>query len=94
MRQTGTTEPALLTNHKPEPHIRCLRFQYPIMTASRIAYSFSSVRFTRWLQIFLVSHSNSHRQVICWARHDLTCLLPCLSIHGPSFPSEVPILFD
>uniref|UniRef100_A0A5K3FZE7 Uncharacterized protein n=1 Tax=Mesocestoides corti TaxID=53468 RepID=A0A5K3FZE7_MESCO len=52
MKETGAKQQALLTNHKPEPHV------------GRHPPRFSYVSVSGWLHIFLVCHSNIKRRRI------------------------------
>uniref|UniRef100_A0A5K3FW13 Uncharacterized protein n=1 Tax=Mesocestoides corti TaxID=53468 RepID=A0A5K3FW13_MESCO len=49
---TGTTEQALLTNHKPEPHIRRLPSDSATLATPLIIYCISSMSFSGWLPSF------------------------------------------
>uniref|UniRef100_A0A5K3FPX2 ABO glycosyltransferase n=1 Tax=Mesocestoides corti TaxID=53468 RepID=A0A5K3FPX2_MESCO len=48
--QTGTTEQALLTNHKPELHVRRRPSEFTTLPTT---YCFSYVPVSDWLHIFL-----------------------------------------
>uniref|UniRef100_A0A5K3FXF9 Frizzled/Smoothened transmembrane domain-containing protein n=1 Tax=Mesocestoides corti TaxID=53468 RepID=A0A5K3FXF9_MESCO len=61
MNNTGATEQALLTNHKPEPHVRSLPSQSTTLATPLIIYCTSFVSFSGWLLIFLACHPNAHR---------------------------------
>uniref|UniRef100_A0A5K3EXW4 Uncharacterized protein n=1 Tax=Mesocestoides corti TaxID=53468 RepID=A0A5K3EXW4_MESCO len=56
MKMTGTTKQALLTNHKPEPHVRHRPSEFATLAAPLIMYRFSCVSFSGWLPIFLSCH--------------------------------------
>uniref|UniRef100_A0A5K3F778 Uncharacterized protein n=1 Tax=Mesocestoides corti TaxID=53468 RepID=A0A5K3F778_MESCO len=56
MNKTGTTEDALLTNHKPEPQVRSLPSESTTLATPLIIYCSSFVSFSGWLVIFLTCH--------------------------------------
>uniref|UniRef100_A0A5K3FAN7 Frizzled/Smoothened transmembrane domain-containing protein n=1 Tax=Mesocestoides corti TaxID=53468 RepID=A0A5K3FAN7_MESCO len=64
MKRTGTTEQALLTNHKPEPHVRRPPSESTTLATSFILYCSSFVSFSGWLLIFLACHWNTERHRI------------------------------
>uniref|UniRef100_A0A5K3FUH6 TMEM132D_N domain-containing protein n=1 Tax=Mesocestoides corti TaxID=53468 RepID=A0A5K3FUH6_MESCO len=65
MNKTGTTEQALLTNHKPEAHARRLPSESPTLATTIIICCSLVVSFSGWLLIFLACHWNSERHRIC-----------------------------
>uniref|UniRef100_A0A5K3FTT2 Movement protein n=1 Tax=Mesocestoides corti TaxID=53468 RepID=A0A5K3FTT2_MESCO len=84
-KKTGTTEQALLTNQKPEPHVRHLPFESATLATPLIIYCTSAVSFLGWLLIFLACHWNTegHRigcgqvvQYVCAPIRRHTTLLP------------------
>uniref|UniRef100_A0A5K3FYY7 Uncharacterized protein n=1 Tax=Mesocestoides corti TaxID=53468 RepID=A0A5K3FYY7_MESCO len=56
MNKTGTTEQALLTNHKPEPQVRRLPSESTTLATLLIIYCTSFVSFSGWQLIFLACH--------------------------------------
>uniref|UniRef100_A0A5K3EUN1 Frizzled domain-containing protein n=1 Tax=Mesocestoides corti TaxID=53468 RepID=A0A5K3EUN1_MESCO len=62
--KTGTTEQALLTNHKPEPHVRRLPSESATLATPLIIYCSSVMSFSGWLLIFLACHWNAERHRI------------------------------
>uniref|UniRef100_A0A5K3FI68 Uncharacterized protein n=1 Tax=Mesocestoides corti TaxID=53468 RepID=A0A5K3FI68_MESCO len=56
MKNTGTTEQALSTNHKPEPRVRRLPSESTTLATPPIIYCSSVVSFSGWLLIFLACH--------------------------------------
>uniref|UniRef100_A0A5K3FHH9 Uncharacterized protein n=1 Tax=Mesocestoides corti TaxID=53468 RepID=A0A5K3FHH9_MESCO len=55
-KKTGTTEQALLTNQKPEPHVRHLPSESATLATPRIRYCSLVMSFSGWLLIFLACH--------------------------------------
>uniref|UniRef100_A0A5K3F6F9 Uncharacterized protein n=1 Tax=Mesocestoides corti TaxID=53468 RepID=A0A5K3F6F9_MESCO len=53
MKKTGTTKPALSTNHKPESHVRRLPSKSTTLAVAH--YIFLSV--SNWLPIFLAAET-------------------------------------
>uniref|UniRef100_A0A5K3EY89 Uncharacterized protein n=1 Tax=Mesocestoides corti TaxID=53468 RepID=A0A5K3EY89_MESCO len=64
MKKTGTTEQALLTNHKPEPHVRSCPSETSTLAKPITICCYSLVSFSGWLVIFLGCHWKSERQSI------------------------------
>uniref|UniRef100_A0A5K3EJ22 Uncharacterized protein n=1 Tax=Mesocestoides corti TaxID=53468 RepID=A0A5K3EJ22_MESCO len=60
MKKTGSTGKALLTNHKPEPCIRCCPSESSLLAPLLIMYCFSSLLVSGWLLILYVGHSNAY----------------------------------
>uniref|UniRef100_A0A5K3ENU0 Ovule protein n=1 Tax=Mesocestoides corti TaxID=53468 RepID=A0A5K3ENU0_MESCO len=60
----GTTEQALLTNHKPEPHVRRLPFESATLATQLVIYCTSVVSFSGWLSSFPACHWNAERHRI------------------------------
>uniref|UniRef100_A0A5K3FGR8 Uncharacterized protein n=1 Tax=Mesocestoides corti TaxID=53468 RepID=A0A5K3FGR8_MESCO len=63
-KKTGTTEQALLTNQKPEPHVRCLPSESTTLATAPIIYCTSVVSFSGWLPSFPACHWNAERHGI------------------------------
>uniref|UniRef100_A0A5K3F5G3 Uncharacterized protein n=1 Tax=Mesocestoides corti TaxID=53468 RepID=A0A5K3F5G3_MESCO len=61
-KKTGTTEQALLTNHKSEPHVKRLPSESATLATPPIIYCTSSVSFSGWLLIFLACYWIAERQ--------------------------------
>uniref|UniRef100_A0A5K3FFK3 Uncharacterized protein n=1 Tax=Mesocestoides corti TaxID=53468 RepID=A0A5K3FFK3_MESCO len=59
MERTGTTEQALMTNHRPEPHVRRLPSESPTLATPLIIYCASFVSFSCWLPALLECHFNA-----------------------------------
>uniref|UniRef100_A0A5K3FS59 SRCR domain-containing protein n=1 Tax=Mesocestoides corti TaxID=53468 RepID=A0A5K3FS59_MESCO len=51
-KKTGTTDQALLTNHKPEPHVRRLPSESIRLATPLYIYCSSFVSFSGWLPVF------------------------------------------
>uniref|UniRef100_A0A5K3F2F4 Uncharacterized protein n=1 Tax=Mesocestoides corti TaxID=53468 RepID=A0A5K3F2F4_MESCO len=64
MKNRGTAEQALLTNHEPEPQVRRLPFESSTLATPLNTYNSLSVSFSGWLLIFLACHWNSERHRI------------------------------
>uniref|UniRef100_A0A5K3FLW2 Uncharacterized protein n=1 Tax=Mesocestoides corti TaxID=53468 RepID=A0A5K3FLW2_MESCO len=62
MNKTGTTEQALLTNHKPEQQVGHLPSESTTLATPLNMYSSSS--FSGWLHIFLACHWNAEEHRI------------------------------
>uniref|UniRef100_A0A5K3G323 Secreted protein n=1 Tax=Mesocestoides corti TaxID=53468 RepID=A0A5K3G323_MESCO len=63
-KKTGTTELALLTNRKPEPHVRRLPSESTTMATQLNIYCSSVMSFSGWLLIFLARHWKTERRRI------------------------------
>uniref|UniRef100_A0A5K3EPI5 cDNA n=1 Tax=Mesocestoides corti TaxID=53468 RepID=A0A5K3EPI5_MESCO len=75
MKKTGTTEQALLTNHRPEPHVRRSPSESSTLPTPLIIYCSLFVSFSGWLPIFLACNWNAETQD--WLRPGgPTCLRP------------------
>uniref|UniRef100_A0A5K3FXZ7 G_PROTEIN_RECEP_F1_2 domain-containing protein n=1 Tax=Mesocestoides corti TaxID=53468 RepID=A0A5K3FXZ7_MESCO len=59
-KTTGTTEEALLINHKPEPHVRCL----PSKSITLATLLIISAPHSGWLPLFVVCYWNAERHRI------------------------------
>uniref|UniRef100_A0A5K3FY25 Ovule protein n=1 Tax=Mesocestoides corti TaxID=53468 RepID=A0A5K3FY25_MESCO len=64
MNKTGTTDKALLTNHKSEPQVRRRPSESTTLATLLIIHYFSSVTFSGWLLTLFPCHLNSERQKI------------------------------
>uniref|UniRef100_A0A5K3F435 Uncharacterized protein n=1 Tax=Mesocestoides corti TaxID=53468 RepID=A0A5K3F435_MESCO len=62
--KTGTTEQALLTNHKPDPHVRRHPSESTTLATPLIIYYTSVVSYSGWLLIFLTCHWKAERHTI------------------------------
>uniref|UniRef100_A0A5K3EKC3 Secreted protein n=1 Tax=Mesocestoides corti TaxID=53468 RepID=A0A5K3EKC3_MESCO len=63
-KKTGTTEQALLTNHKPEPSVRRLPSESATLATPLIVYCISSMSFSGWLPSYPACHWNTERHRI------------------------------
>uniref|UniRef100_A0A5K3F1N0 Uncharacterized protein n=1 Tax=Mesocestoides corti TaxID=53468 RepID=A0A5K3F1N0_MESCO len=63
-KKTGTTEQALLTNQKPEPHVRLLPSESSTLATPLIIYCISSMSFSSWLPSFPACHWIAERHGI------------------------------
>uniref|UniRef100_A0A5K3EJE6 Ephrin RBD domain-containing protein n=1 Tax=Mesocestoides corti TaxID=53468 RepID=A0A5K3EJE6_MESCO len=63
-KNTSTTGHALLTNQKPEPHVRRLPSESTMLSTPLILYCSSVVSFSGWLLIFLACYWNTERHRI------------------------------
>uniref|UniRef100_A0A5K3EFW6 Uncharacterized protein n=1 Tax=Mesocestoides corti TaxID=53468 RepID=A0A5K3EFW6_MESCO len=80
------TEQALLTNHKPEPHVRRLPSESTTLATPIIIYCSSLVSFSGWLPIILACHWNAGAQD--WLKPGgPKCLRP---IPTPLAPRQAP----
>uniref|UniRef100_A0A5K3FY79 Uncharacterized protein n=1 Tax=Mesocestoides corti TaxID=53468 RepID=A0A5K3FY79_MESCO len=64
MNRTGTTEQVLLTNHKPEPHIRRHPPESASLATPLCIYCSSLVSFAGWLLNVLACHWNAEQHRI------------------------------
>uniref|UniRef100_A0A5K3FCQ5 Uncharacterized protein n=1 Tax=Mesocestoides corti TaxID=53468 RepID=A0A5K3FCQ5_MESCO len=64
MKNTGTTGQALLTNQKPEPHVRRLSSESTSVATPLIIYCISSMSFSGWLSSFPACHWIAERHGI------------------------------
>uniref|UniRef100_A0A5K3FWC8 Uncharacterized protein n=1 Tax=Mesocestoides corti TaxID=53468 RepID=A0A5K3FWC8_MESCO len=64
MEKTGTIEQALLTNQKPEPHIRRIPSESTTLATPCIIYSISVMSFSGWLPSFPACHWIAERHGI------------------------------
>uniref|UniRef100_A0A5K3FS45 Uncharacterized protein n=1 Tax=Mesocestoides corti TaxID=53468 RepID=A0A5K3FS45_MESCO len=64
MNKTGTAEQALLTNHKPETHVRCPPSESITLVMPLIIYCSSVMSFSGWLPSFLACHWIAERHGI------------------------------
>uniref|UniRef100_A0A5K3G042 Neur_chan_memb domain-containing protein n=1 Tax=Mesocestoides corti TaxID=53468 RepID=A0A5K3G042_MESCO len=62
--KTGTTEQALLTNHRPEPHVRRYPSESTTLATLLNIYCTSVVAFSGWLLLFLACHWIAERHGI------------------------------
>uniref|UniRef100_A0A5K3FZ01 Uncharacterized protein n=1 Tax=Mesocestoides corti TaxID=53468 RepID=A0A5K3FZ01_MESCO len=65
MKESGTSEHALLTSHKTQPQVRCRPLESNTLDTLRIIICSSFVSFHGWLPIFLACHWNAEGQRIC-----------------------------
>ncbi|VDD76469.1 unnamed protein product [Mesocestoides corti] len=56
IKEAGKTDQALLTNHKPEPHVGASPSEFMTLATPLIVVCSSVVSFSGWLLIFLVCH--------------------------------------
>uniref|UniRef100_A0A5K3FD59 Uncharacterized protein n=1 Tax=Mesocestoides corti TaxID=53468 RepID=A0A5K3FD59_MESCO len=63
-KKTSTTEQALLTNHKPEPHVRRLPSESTGLATPLIKYCSSVMSFSGWLPSFPACHWIAERHGI------------------------------
>ncbi|VDD80153.1 unnamed protein product [Mesocestoides corti] len=63
-KKTGTTEQALSTNQKPEPHVMRLPSEFPTLATPLHIYCISSMSFSGWLLTFSACHWNAERHSI------------------------------
>uniref|UniRef100_A0A5K3EXP8 Uncharacterized protein n=1 Tax=Mesocestoides corti TaxID=53468 RepID=A0A5K3EXP8_MESCO len=59
MEGTGTTEQALLTDHKHESHVRRCPSESTTLVAPLVMYRFSKLFVSDWLSTFLAYHWNA-----------------------------------
>uniref|UniRef100_A0A5K3FP98 Ovule protein n=1 Tax=Mesocestoides corti TaxID=53468 RepID=A0A5K3FP98_MESCO len=64
VKKTGTTEQAVLTNQKLEPHVGRRPFESTTLATPLILYCFLFVSVNGWLQSFLTCHWNGERKRI------------------------------
>uniref|UniRef100_A0A5K3FXK1 Ovule protein n=1 Tax=Mesocestoides corti TaxID=53468 RepID=A0A5K3FXK1_MESCO len=60
----GATKRVLLTNHKPESHVRLLPSESSTLAAPLNIYCFSFVSISDWLLVLLACYWNAERQRI------------------------------
>uniref|UniRef100_A0A5K3FSR4 Ovule protein n=1 Tax=Mesocestoides corti TaxID=53468 RepID=A0A5K3FSR4_MESCO len=76
-KKTGTTEQVLLTNQKPEPHVRRLPSESTTLATPLIIYCISSMSFSGWLPSFLACHWNAEgRRIGCGQVIRRHCRIP------------------
>uniref|UniRef100_A0A5K3G5Q1 Ovule protein n=1 Tax=Mesocestoides corti TaxID=53468 RepID=A0A5K3G5Q1_MESCO len=73
-KKTGITEQALLTNHKPEPHLRRRPSESTTLDTPLKIYCSSFVSFSGWLPILLTCHWNAERERIGGGQVGPICL--------------------
>uniref|UniRef100_A0A5K3G148 Ovule protein n=1 Tax=Mesocestoides corti TaxID=53468 RepID=A0A5K3G148_MESCO len=90
--KTGTTGQALLTNHKPETHVRRFPYESTKLATPLIIYCSSFVPFSGWLLSFLVCHWKELRHRISKGQRGPMCLRNQTSPHcttsGHAFESN------
>uniref|UniRef100_A0A5K3G4S3 Movement protein n=1 Tax=Mesocestoides corti TaxID=53468 RepID=A0A5K3G4S3_MESCO len=77
----GTTEQALLTNDKPETHVRRFPSESTKLATPLIIYCSSFVPFSVWLLTFLACHLNQVRHRISLGQRGPICLRNQTSPH-------------
>uniref|UniRef100_A0A5K3F877 Uncharacterized protein n=1 Tax=Mesocestoides corti TaxID=53468 RepID=A0A5K3F877_MESCO len=76
MNKTGTTEQALLTIHKPEPHVRRCPSESTTLARPLIVYCTSFVSFSGWLVTFPACYWKAERyRVGCGQVAQYVCAL-------------------
>uniref|UniRef100_A0A5K3G0V9 Secreted protein n=1 Tax=Mesocestoides corti TaxID=53468 RepID=A0A5K3G0V9_MESCO len=88
-KKTGTTEKALLTIHKPEPHVRSRPSESTTLATPLIMYCTSVVSFSGWLPIFLACQRASVVQYVSALRRRHITLKECVTHHSSFVANEL-----